>query len=237
MSWKHIGVLKPIKKWDTKRLDKRFCLFENICLPSLINQVDKTNLHIIIIISKDLPIEYQSKLIKLVREYEYIHVMYYDGTLSNTYIKRYIDNNTEIIATIRLDDDDGISPDFVKLLSKYCKTKYINNVVSFSEGIILQIKKNKLTYRTHSSSLIASGLCLIQDINSNNNIYTDTRHRRLHKIYNVITDKQQYMYVVSNHIYGDEERVKFSYINNPLTDTIIKKYNYIKFKNLEKIDI
>ena len=63
--------MKPISQTlDSNRLTKKFKLFENICLPSLIRQKVKKNVLVIIKITDNLPIIRKNKLRSLVSKYK-----------------------------------------------------------------------------------------------------------------------------------------------------------------------
>lgn len=153
------------------RLEKRFKLFENICLPSLINQTKKDNITVLINITDNMPEKWKNKLNELITNYKFIQIQEFDHTMNekqitclhNKFLEKYMKPETKIVATSRLDDDDALSPNYTTILSKYMSSKYINNVISVSSGYYFNpINKQCSMY---NKSLLAIGLTLIQYVN------------------------------------------------------------------------
>lgn len=183
--------MKPASKiLSEKKLKQRFFLFERICLPSLLKQSLKTNVLVIIKITSNLPEKWKNRLYNLAKPYpNYIKIQEfphnqgsYGNSLHSKHIKEFIKPETKIIATTRLDDDDALAPYFTKIVRKYINRKYINKIISFPRGYVLNTKSKR--YFLAKSPLIALGLTLIQNANNyikfHNNIYSCC-HTQWHK--------------------------------------------------------
>jgi len=218
--------------WNFNILNYRIKLFEYICLPSILSQSIKNNLNVIIIISEDLPIIFKIKLFSLIKNYDFIHIHFYDGTLSSSYIKKYIKNTSEFIVTVRLDDDDGINSNYIKKLLKYCIKENINKLITFENGFYIKLS-NIITYKNLNIHLIAVGLALILPIDSKKTVYCGNHHT-LFKKYNIIVDKSPNMWIVSNHKYGSDNRFRYT-LDHKLNSNLTNKFPFIKFFNLINI--
>ena len=233
--------------WNTERLNYRFKLFENICLPSLINQEKRTNFYVLVIISDDLPQFYKNKLNQLLSKHKNFHLEIFDGTLSNTYLKKYYENlsnfdeNKNLVATVRLDDDDALHPSFSRIIFNYLKKENLGKIISFPKGYFVNKVANEIVFRKVKKKLIAAGIVRISTLSDNKTIYCN-RHRKFKKDgYYCVFDNFFPMYLVINHKWGDQGRIKkklpgIAFTKNEEELDIVKKnYSYLDlnfFKNL-----
>ncbi len=150
------------------RLEKRFKLFENICLPSLINQIKKDNVTVLINITDNMPEKWKNRLHELINDHDFIQIQEFDHRINenlrtclhNKYLEKYIKPQTKIVATSRLDDDDAFTPNFTNVISKYMKPSYVNHIITLTKGYYF----NPINKRCSvvNRSLLAIGLTLIQ---------------------------------------------------------------------------
>ena len=128
--------------FSKERLDYKFNSFEKITLPSIVSQTDDNYIWEIYT-SEYLPIEYQTKLLASTNKYKNIKIFFINSFKE---FKEF--NKSNIIhdnyCTVRLDDDDGLNKNFVKILQKYKdKTK---EIISFPKGKKFTISNNKIIY-------------------------------------------------------------------------------------------
>lgn len=219
--------------WDFQKLDFRFKLFENICLYSLLKQRSKENLHVILMISDDFPKDYMIRLNEMIKRHTFIHIEIFKNNKLE-FLQKYIDPYTKIIATVRLDDDDALHPEFVTKISGYCQPEYDNHIISFPLGYNIRIAEN-IRYKRFSSPLIAVGLTLISKVPHKISIYNEN-HKKWEKIgFKCIYDRSQIMYVFTNHFYGMEGRFQKNSGFRELTEKFKQMVNYINFDNLGEI--
>ena len=87
-----------------------------------------------------MPIEYQNRLLESTNKYKNIKIFFIKSfkgfNKSNKFKGKY--------CTARLDDDDGLNKNFVKILQKY-KDK-TNEIISFPKGQKFTISNNKIKY-------------------------------------------------------------------------------------------
>jgi hypothetical protein len=160
--------MKPASKILTeKRLREKFSLFEKLCLPSLIHQNFKNNLTIIIRITNNLPLKWKNRLYALTNRYKFIVIQEFDaikGSYSDSlrmiHLESFIKNDTQLVATTRLDDDDALATNFVSTVRRYISPTYVNKIISFPRGYELDSRNKR--YIISNRKLIALGLTLIQ---------------------------------------------------------------------------
>ena len=191
-----------------KRLDFRFNLFENFCLPCLKNQTLK-DFKVIIIYDKNLDLEYKNRLKQLCNEkYFILHEWNIDDNIfSNEWLKDYIENkNSKYIITTRLDDDDMVNFNINKKLKEYinkfnCKHK----ITSFGGGNFLNYySENKMDLIKINYDSLAVFMTTI-DLVENMNIYgyCHDRHNLPKRII-----KFNNSFIVLNHTEENDNRLQ-----------------------------
>lgn len=201
-AWKiaHLPAEEYKKKlFSTDRLDTKFDVFEKMTLPSIVGQTNK-NFEWFIIASTFLPNVYKERLNSLVAPYTQIKVHYITNycELSRTVKSHTIEDS---YATVRLDDDDGLSSNYVELLQKYKDKKEC--IITFPYGREFKIEENKIIMKDneHYYPLIALGLCAI-----NMNILSCGQHTMLQQKYKIVTDNTKNMYYLFCSPYCDSKR-------------------------------
>ena len=173
--------------FNPKRMEEKFHIFDAITVPSMKKQTD-TNFTWLIYSSSSLPEEYKERLLE-----------YKDSNIHIKFVKNFEEMNADIIqqldgkkndSTTRLDDDDGMSPDFLKTLNKYESNE--NHIISFPHG--KKIKRVKNAYVTKGNvnyKKIATGLSAI-----NTNVFSMGNHRKVNKKNPIIYDSLKDAYTV-----------------------------------------
>lgn len=185
--------------FSKSRLDAKFLAFIKMTLPSIINQTNK-NYEWIIMSSIYLPDNYKKLLNKLVAPYPQIKLYYIkDSKEFSNILKKYpFEKN---YATVRIDDDDGLSTKYVHLVQQYHQKK--GSIVTFPYGRNFKIENNKIIIKKIEKFYpqIALGLCAI-----NMNIYGCGNHSFLHKKYKIIRNNTKDMYNVFCSPFCDTKR-------------------------------
>lgn len=128
----HIILTKFNYKWYSKTFDKnknkinsiewlndRINLYEKYHLKSLLNQINN-NFQCIQIWDKETPNEYFQKYTK----YDFISIIH------NLDWKKYVDlSNIDYLITSRLDNDDGISSEYIQEIQKICLADFQTKIV------------------------------------------------------------------------------------------------------------
>ena len=237
-NWKH-----NIEDWDLERLNNRFFLFENITLPSLTNQTKKDNVHVIIMITSDLPSPYLERLNQLIKPHKnYIHTeIIKDNEFRNTeFIRKYFDKDTEKVATTRLDDDDALNPLFNEKISNYIESIDKDNyIISFRFGYWLNLDRltQSVTYLKAKKRLIACGLTKVSNVDITETVYCGNHNSWRRRKFYIIDDDSSSMYLVANHRFNDSNGrlsvFKRMDGNKPLDKDIYDSFPYLKERNLD----
>jgi hypothetical protein len=160
------------------RLDFKFFVFDNITYASIKNQ-NYRNYTWLIYASIYLPTIYKNKL-----------EQYTENNIKIIYVENFRAMNNDIndniknandFTTIRLDDDDGLCPEFLENLNQYSGQK--NKIVSFPHGIRYTVdKQDKIIF---GSEMIwprnAFGMSAIEF-----NIFLAGHHHKVDTKYDVI---------------------------------------------------
>ena len=184
--------------FDEERLNYKFNSFSKVTLPSIINQTYKNYIWIIYT-SIYLPPNFKKKLLNLTKDYKKIKIKFVKN------FKEFYDDIELILpknlkySTIRIDDDDGLSLNFLEELQKY---RFKNNVIiSFPNGTRIKIEDNKIVYgKPFKKKNIAIGLCAI-----NKNIYK-YNHSKINQDNEVIYNYKNNMYLINCSPFCDTNR-------------------------------
>lgn len=205
--------------FSKNRMDFKFDVFQKVTFESIINQTNK-NWVWMIYTSDRLPFLYLNRLKELENSYSNIYVItvknfkeFFEKTSNYNYLPPY--------ATVRIDDDDALSLEFVEKLQKY--SNEVGRVVSFTEGRLAKFECGKLTIgKRISEENNAQGLAGIGI-----NIYACGRHSDINLRYKVIYDKSPNMYLLTCSDYTDTKR-GFS-----LSERMISKLRNILYQMIQ----
>jgi hypothetical protein len=173
--------------FNTKRLDNKFALFDKMTYPSVKNQSYK-HFTWLIYASPQLPAAYKLKLKKY--ESPNIKIIYV-----NNFKEMDADIETQIKAksftTIRLDDDDGLNPGFLKMLNKYESER--GAIISAPHGQMFRLSNGEIQMRKSIfMENIALGLAAVGF-----NIYKAGHHMKVHEKHKVIYDNMPKAFFLS----------------------------------------
>jgi hypothetical protein len=193
----------PIKEnlFAEKRLDFKFMVFDKMTYASIKNQ-NYHNYTWLIYASIYLPTIYKNKLEQYAENN--IKIIYVENFRAmNNDINNNIKNANDF-TTIRLDDDDGLCPEFLENLNKYSKEK--NKIISFTNGIKYTIdNKNNIIFGSKISwPRNAFGMSAIEF-----NVFSAGNHNRVHTKHEVIYDHTPDSYYACCSEFCDTKR-KFS---------------------------
>jgi len=195
---KYTNKCHDIKKklFNKTRLENKFMAFKNITYPSIAHQTYK-NYEWWIFTSDMLPPEYLRLLENIItssyttiNKIKIIPVKNMSSFFKLTDMKlKKVSKKTNYIS-LRIDDDDGLSPYFLKNLIKY-KDKS-GSIISFPNGMKVKIENGKIVFgeKTKSKNIASAGLAAV-----NKNIYKCGNHTKVDKKYNVIYDNLENAYI------------------------------------------
>jgi hypothetical protein len=193
------------KLFSEDRLSEKMKVFKNITYKSIINQENK-NFIWLIVTSNELPEKYKSELYSI--ESENIKVYEVDKMSEFNKLINSYEYESEY-CTARLDDDDGLSLDFVERLNSIYKNSDKSEIVSFPFGRKITFKDDKLYLenKTIYQEKIAIGLTKF-----NGNIYSCGNHNKVDEKYKVIYDYTEDMYLLYCSNNCDTKR-KFNFLD------------------------
>lgn len=128
--------------FNGNRLERRLKLFSNITLPSIVGQVDFMEgyeFKLFVVSSDELPINNQKELNSLAANYEWMSIHYLprqDLSIAQPIFDDLESYGKEVLyATIKLDDDDALSVNFLKEFNKLLVVRHIGYAISFGRGL------------------------------------------------------------------------------------------------------
>jgi Putative rhamnosyl transferase len=184
--------------FDKDRLNHKFDEFQNITLPSIVEQ-SCDDWEWLIYTSDRIPDEYMKRLSVLVKDYTNI-VLITVKDFSDFFEKDSSYNYDNSFATVRIDDDDGLNNCFVERLQQYSEN--VGSIVSFTEGILVKYVKGRVVKGEKvSEKNIALGMAGIGI-----KIYNLGRHTTINNKYNVICDSTPDMFLLNCSPFTDTKR-------------------------------
>lgn len=215
------------KMMDLKRLRFRLFLLENIVIPQLLLQtvpVDKSWFRLLIFTSTLLPDIIIDQLNALALNHNWISIvkrapsewMSVDIATAIALDSIFQGNPKDKIpfCSMRLDDDDFLSIDFMEKIQSYISMENVNKFVTFPFG-------DKILWDEHTHAIcnvepverpyIAIGLSAICEFDSLNNtivsavktVFAGINHKKIGDKYNCIIDDSKGMYLWSHHFSQD----------------------------------
>ncbi|MEZ2721693.1 glycosyltransferase [Paenalcaligenes hominis] len=133
------------------RLNARFNLFVNITIKSILSQknFDYKNLKLVVLTSKDLPVSHKEKLKELENKYDWLFVSYLGDDCNikdySSFVKEDLMSleKDSLYVTLRLDDDDALSDDFLYRVMSYMEESNKGFALSFNEGFSAKYDTNE----------------------------------------------------------------------------------------------
>lgn len=150
--------------YNDERMNARFHLFENICLPSIASQTNK-HFRVFIAATASMPQIYKDRLDGLVENMPEIEVLYSDATnvseVFNTKMEQMVAGATRNCVHFRLDDDDAISCRVVQKLYDYADFTKDHGVIHFPNGIYLHGSGDKAVMMREYAPHTAIGFAFV----------------------------------------------------------------------------
>ena len=151
--------------YDTKRIEDRFFLFENVCLKTLDNQTNQY-FRFVVITSSLMPKPYQMRLMELAKTRPYLKIVIETRNDLNEIIRNelsqfYDDFSVKPADTVqfRLDDDDGVASGYIAALKLHSR-RFLppNGIISYPNGLVLFAEDGAFrAFRAHQP-MTAQGL-------------------------------------------------------------------------------
>ncbi len=196
------------------RLDQRFALFEQFCLPSLAEQSD-TEFLALILIGQNLPKEYKDRLIALITPHEHICVVEVAPDnhfkMINKVVRHLPDLGHSHRTTFRLDDDDMVDKDYVARLKKQAAVLAKISpkhpfAIAYHHGYYLDLSEDiPVMHEVKENLPLGLALSVTAPVAWRSNIYA-WNHRFVPKKCSTFTDLQTPSFVRTMHGWNDAPR-------------------------------
>lgn len=193
--------------FDKARLDFRFALFERYTLPSLKLQTDG-DFRFLILTSADLPANYQDRLNDIIGDDRRIAVHALPPRNKNKLIRQmYFDElgSERDLISFRIDDDDGLSVDFIRRLREEIAIRRSDRpfFVSFSSGIVVNYGGETIDWASQCSYPFLSNGLALSDPRPNKQCVYDFAHMKCYQEFDAVLLAGAPAYVRCVHDFND----------------------------------
>lgn len=183
--------------FSPERMELRFRLFENLCLPSLVRQSD-SDFECVVLTAESMPTQYLERLLSLLEPLPNFYCLPV-GTgkhyqlLKSGYNFVSVDDCTHRIL-FRLDDDDAVDLDYIKRTKHLAagllhlqdpKTPFI---IAYNRGFYVRTTEGTAEiFDSCERAPLSTGTTLVAPVDYPNNPYR-YNHRKLAQHYNTFSD-------------------------------------------------
>lgn len=211
--------------FSEKRMSLHEHLFETLTFPSIQKNIDNcpkdVDIKFLIITSESLPNINRIFLDNICKGVDNIKILPIDEyTHYTSYAKDFISRELKkgepkqgLCATVRLDDDDALSDDFITQLNQYLDIRYSNTCISFGKGCYayhVGETTNKITIYSecyYPKSPQGMSYVAFYDFDQNegidNTVFSIGSHTKIDFMQPLILDSRRYAYIYSIHEESD----------------------------------
>ncbi len=194
---------------NDRRLEKRFDLFEKICLPSLKAQ-DPNAFAAILLCSELLPGRYADRLVASLSAHSNLHAVFeapgnYGAKFQDAATRLFAAGNGPV-ASCRLDDDDALSADFSTRMCEFLRPDLEGYCVSLTTGVEVERVDGEAQAWEKYWVMGSAGLALIAPDAHAGNIYYMGNHARVCQRTPTIIDAREVCYLQTIHSENDSVR-------------------------------
>jgi len=190
---------------DPQRLERRFQLFQAICLPSLAAQ-PVCRFTGIVLTSDSLPEPFAARLRDLVAPYPNIHAVFDRPKLTRQAMADAVRARAPsegIKLTFRLDDDDAVAADFTRYIERYRRPGYDGHCVSLYRGLGLCRIYGRTRAWERQRYMVSAGLAFVNAAQAPETIYDCGNHERVGERFPTVVDATRHAYLQSSHGMND----------------------------------
>lgn len=195
--------------YDETRMARRFFLFENLTLPSLIHQTDN-DFRTVILSSSLMPDCYKERLSTLAARLPGAVVEYSHHQRGDRAIRKYMIESAGYKGRynsvhFRLDDDDALSVNYIKRLREISRVLSPSTHITFPNGIFLfPTSRGEAvgTSMVHQRFLTAIGLATVNGVGFQKNPF-QMRHGNVWTRWPVVSDPSFVSHIRSQHFDND----------------------------------
>lgn len=187
------------------RLDRRFALFEAVCLPSLLAQ-PADRFGAIILTSDALPGPYRERLDALLAPHPHLVAAYEPPAPSREAFVRCLDRLPDpggLRFTCRLDDDDALASNYTELALPYVAPRWVGHCISFARGLQGSRVGGRPRFWESFAPLIGAGVGHVAESRARTTIYDCGHHMKLWERQPTLVDGREPAYLVTLHDHND----------------------------------
>ncbi|MGJ8514021.1 glycosyltransferase [Carnimonas bestiolae] len=237
--------------FDSDRMRQREEFFLSITEPSMRaikqNAPSDIRLRVIILTSEDLPDRNKKVLSDIEKKNSFFSIIYLNEDAKyldvlRKFIKDDLDKwgkDQAIYATTRLDDDDGVSQDFLVQLKNYLKIGFSNMCVSFSNGYsAIHLNRDCTVYSDKHTVNTSPGMTFIDVYKKHspkesvNLVFDFLRHRDMDTFRPTIVDGTKKTILYSVHEHSDlsikHKRREVYQEDKVPVKTVAERFSFIK---------
>jgi citrate lyase gamma subunit len=191
--------------YEPRRMERRFFLFENLCLPSLQSQTNQ-DFRLLILASDVMPEIYKKRLAEITADVPQIEILYSSAehvtNAFNPHIEKLLEGVDVPTAHFRLDDDDAMSCNMVARIEASLAMSGMVRVVSYPNGLYLTHQEgNSYLLREHFP-FVAIGFALLNPPGLIQNPY-QCGHTIVQRNYTTFSDPTPASFIHSAHDSSD----------------------------------
>jgi hypothetical protein len=207
------------------RLDNRLALFRRFALPSLAAQtlpMQRGLRGLVILTSTELPERHLDALRRAIASHDWAEIVAVPPDAGDWPEPQ----PAPVFASVRLDDDDAVSRDYLARLSAYVRRDCVGKAVTFPHGFYVRSDgdTDRLLFRREWKPKLAVGLAYIVGPDSPfRSVYGLGRHRKVDRVAPVIIDPYGPAYLKMAHAGQDKRFVDFAPQAN-ITEALVRSF-------------
>lgn len=189
--------------FSERRLERRFGIFERVCLPSLLAQPEE-EFCAVVLASRRMPALFRERLgdalsgrPNLVAAFE--DPLPFPGTEAFLRHLGEVPKAGNVLLTCRLDDDDALGAGYTEAALPYVAPHHVGYCVTFSRGVQAARVRGEVRFWETDYPLIAAGLGLVTTRDGGTCVYECGHHRQVWSRHPTIVDAREPQYLTTLH--------------------------------------
>ena len=191
--------------YEPRRMERRFFLFQNLCLPTLKAQTNK-NFKLVVLASDIMPDVYKDRLAAVTADVPQIEILYSSAAhvtyAFNPWMEQAVAGIDGATAHFRLDDDDAIGKSMIARLEAATALAPLVRVVSYPNGLYLTHKAEESYLLREHFPFIGIGMAFLNMPGQIHNPF-QCKHVNVHRMYSAYTDPHPVAWIHSAHDSSD----------------------------------
>jgi hypothetical protein len=206
--------------YEKRRMERRFLLFENLCLPSLKAQTNP-DFKLVILTSDIMPEVYKRRLAEVTADIPQIEILFSSSAehvthVLNPYMETILEGIDVPTAHFRLDDDDALCRTMVARIESSLELSKMVRIVTFPNGLYLTHQEGT-SYLLHEHFPFASmGFAMLNPPGVIQNPF-QCAHVTVQRNFTTFSDPTPASYIHSAHESSETRRLQSRYLEKMLS--------------------